>query len=245
MKINHQNIKEWLFRQVEGDLSIQEQRHLDKFLTENPAYRTELNYWMSTKIEPEEDIYDLELEESLLKPIPNTLLPKNSVSTHKNWIFASLGMIIGASLVYFFMKTDDNPVKIIQIENPRDEFQSSPKSIKTDEYFEKDKHSSSSNKIKTDNRVIEVISGKNNAIQNTENQDAKPDFNPQINFTESPKNETVNPSSSMSEKQDINLLPKAETSTADTQTTQTPNTKKKNSFKFERAEKFRTDNGDF
>lgn len=92
-----ENIDQWLFESVEGNLTPQQEQLLEDFLVENPAYLEEQSLWAESILEPSDDEERYPREKSLLKraiwerPIFYISTAAATLVGAAIWVFGSIG----------------------------------------------------------------------------------------------------------------------------------------------------------
>ena len=89
----HENIDQWLFDRIEGNLSLEQEQELSLFLLLNPTYDIDLDAWEKRRLEIEEEERQEQLEKQLKQ---------------KQMVKLVTASIIGLFLMVFLFKSCSN-----------------------------------------------------------------------------------------------------------------------------------------
>lgn len=98
--INKSNIEHWIFQYHEGLLSSKDKTALLDFLAQHPEFYEEFTLWATTKLSADPNLVDLELENSLLRPVSPPSPQNTSANKHtKGSLFWSTFMTLSLLLL--------------------------------------------------------------------------------------------------------------------------------------------------
>lgn len=98
--INKHNLDDWCFRYHEGLLSERQREELMSFLYKHPEHNEEFVVWANARATVDEDMVDMDLENSLLRKVPPAVAPSKSNTFWMSGVAIFAIAVVGLYWVY-------------------------------------------------------------------------------------------------------------------------------------------------
>lgn len=98
--VNKYNLDDWCFRYHEGLLSERQREELMSFLYKHPEHNEEFVVWANARATVDEDMVDMDLENSLLRKVPPAVAPSKSNTFWMSGVAIFAIAVVGLYWVY-------------------------------------------------------------------------------------------------------------------------------------------------